>query len=77
MSDDKLSGEPDFLLHSDFAPAHCAKTTSKWLADCGITVLEWSANLSELNPRENLCSIVRRKMRDTKPNNTNELKATI
>ncbi len=35
------------------------------------------ANSPDLNPIENLWSIVKRKMRDTRPNNADELKATV
>ncbi len=36
------------------APAHSAKTTSKWFADHDITVLDWPANMPDLNPIWNL-----------------------
>ncbi len=32
------------------APIHTAKTTSKWFADNDITVLDWPANMPDLNP---------------------------
>ncbi len=32
------------------APAHSAKITSKWFADLDITVLDWPANIPNLNP---------------------------
>ena len=59
------------------APAHIAKTTSNWCTDHGITGLNWPANWPDLNSTENLCCIVKRKMRDTRPNHTDELKAAI
>ncbi len=31
------------------APAHSAKTTSKWFVDHDITVLDWPANIPDLN----------------------------
>ncbi len=37
----------------------------------------WLANLSDLNPIENLWVIVKRKMRDTRPNNADDLKTAI
>ncbi len=46
-------------------------------ADHGVTVLEWSANSPDLNPIENLWGIVKRKIRDTRPNNADDLKATV
>ncbi len=76
-SADKLYGDADFIFQQDLAPAHTAKGTKSWFNDHGITVLDWPANSPDLNPIENLWSIVKRKMRDTRPNNADELKATV
>ncbi len=43
----------------------------------GVTVLDLTANSADLNPIENLWGIVKRKMRDTRPNNADDLKAAI
>ncbi len=40
-SADKLNGDANFLFSRTLAPAHSAKTTSKWLSDHDITVLDW------------------------------------
>ncbi|KAL0173563.1 hypothetical protein M9458_029531, partial [Cirrhinus mrigala] len=74
---DQLYGDADFIFQQDLAPAHSAKATSTWFKDHGIPVLNWPANLPELNPIENLWGIVKRKMRHARPNNAEELKATI
>ncbi|KAL0146566.1 hypothetical protein M9458_058213 [Cirrhinus mrigala] len=63
----KLFGNDDFIFQQDFAPAHKAKTTSTWFNSHGITVLDWPANSPDLNPIENLWSIVKRKMREQRP----------
>ncbi len=76
-SADKLYGDADFIFRHDLAPAHTAKGTKSWFSDHGVTVLDWPANSPDLNPIENLWGIVKRKMRDTRPNNTDELKATV
>ncbi len=76
-SADKLYGDADFIFQQDLAPAHTAKGTKSWFNDHGVTVLDWPANSPDLNPIENLCGIVKRKMRDTRPNNSDDLKATV
>ncbi len=45
--------------------------------DHGIPVLNWPASSPDLSPIENLWGIVKRKMRYARPNNAEELKATI
>uniref|UniRef100_A0AAY5KSN5 Tc1-like transposase DDE domain-containing protein n=1 Tax=Esox lucius TaxID=8010 RepID=A0AAY5KSN5_ESOLU len=74
---DQLYGDADFIFQQDLAPAHSAKATSTWFKDHGIPVLNWPANLPDLNPIENLWGIVKRKMRYARPKNAEELKATI
>ncbi len=76
-SADKLYGDADFVFQQDLAPAHTAKGTKSWFNDHGVTVLDWPANSPDLNSIENLWGIVKRKMRDTRPNNADELKATV
>ncbi len=76
-SADKLYGDADFIFQQDLAPAHTAKGTKSWFNDHGVTVLDWPVNSPDLNPIENLWSIVKRKMRDTRPNNADDLKATV
>ncbi len=74
---DKLYRDADFIFQQDLAPAHTAKGTKSWFNGLGVTVLDWPANSPDLNPRENLWSIVKMKMRDTRPNNVDDLKAAI
>ncbi len=74
---DQLYGDADFIFQQDLAPAHSVKATSTWFKDHGIPVLNWPANTPDLNPIENLWGIVKRKMRYARPNNAEELTATI
>ncbi len=76
-SADKLYGDADFIFQQDLAPAHTAKGTKSWFNDYGVTMLDWPANLPDLNPIDNLWDVVKRKMRDTRPNNADDLKAAI
>ncbi len=68
---DQLYGDADFIFQQDLAPAHSAKATSTWFKDHGIPVLNWPVNSPDL------WGIVKRKMRYARPNNAEELKATI
>ncbi len=76
-SADKLYGDANFIFQQDLAPAHTAKGTKSWFNDHGVTVLDWPANSPDLNPIENLWGIVKMKVRDTRPNNADDLKAAI
>ncbi len=75
-SADKLYGDADFIFLQDLTPAHTAKGTKSWFNDHGVTVLDWAANSPDLNPIENPLGFVK-KMRDTRLNNTDDLKAAI
>ncbi len=76
-SADKLYGDADSIFQQDLAPAHTAKGTKSWFNDHGVTVLDWPANSPDLNPIENIWGIVKRKIRDTRPNNADDMKATV
>ncbi len=58
LSADKLYGDADFISQQDLAPAHTAKDNKSWFNDLGVTVLDWPANLPDLNPRKNLWGIM-------------------
>ncbi len=53
-SADKVYGDADFIFQQELAPAHSAKGTKSWFNDHGVTVLDCSANSSDLNPIGNL-----------------------
>ncbi len=72
-SAEKLYGDADLIFQQDLAPAHTAKGTKSWFNDHGVTVLDWPANSPDLNPIENLWGIVR----DTRPNNADDMKTAI
>ncbi|KAJ7335540.1 hypothetical protein JRQ81_013481 [Phrynocephalus forsythii] len=76
-SANELYGDADFIFQQDLAPAHTAKSTKTWLSDHGITVLDWPANSTDLNPIENLLGIAKRKIKDMRPKNAAELKAIV
>ncbi len=68
-SADQLFKDADFIFQQDLASAHTAKSTKSWLND-------WPANSPDLNI-ENLWGIVKKKMRNNRPKNADELKATV
>ncbi len=68
-SADQLFNDSDFIFQQDLAPAHSAKSPKSWLNDHGVGVLDWPANSPDLNPRENIWDIVKRKMRNKRPKN--------
>ncbi|KAK3540776.1 hypothetical protein QTP86_001585 [Hemibagrus guttatus] len=70
-SADQLFEDADFIFQQDLAPAHTAKSTKSWLNDHGVGVLDWSVNSPDRN------RIVKRKMRNKRPENADELKATV
>ncbi len=76
-SADQLFKDADFIFQQDLAPAHTAKSTKSWLNDHGVGVLDWPANSPDLNPIENpienIWGIVKRKMRDTRPNKADDM----
>ncbi len=76
-SADQLFKDADFIFQQDLAPAHTTKSNKGWLNDHGVGVLDWPANSPDLKPIENLWGIVKRKMRNKRPKNANELKATV
>ncbi len=76
-SADQLFKDADFIFQQDLAPAHTAKSTKSWLKDHDVGVLDWPENSPDLNPMENLWGIVKRKMRNKRPKNADELKAAI
>ncbi len=76
-SADQLFKDADFIFQQDLAPAHTANSIKSWLNDHGVGVLDCPVNSPDLNPIDSLWGIVKRKMRNKRPTNADELKATV
>jgi hypothetical protein len=75
----KVIGGPFWIFQQDNATIHVANSTWEWFLENGIHIMDWLANLLDLNPMENLWAILCRSVyADGKVyTNITELKAAI
>ena len=67
----------DYLFQQDNDPKHTAHINKNYLRNKGYKVLPWVSQSPDLNPIENLWSILDDNMKDRKPQNETELFDTI
>uniref|UniRef100_A0A674DE09 Tc1-like transposase DDE domain-containing protein n=1 Tax=Salmo trutta TaxID=8032 RepID=A0A674DE09_SALTR len=71
-------GDEQCLFQHDGAPCHNAKVITKWLGEQNINILgPWPGNSPDLNPIENLWSILNRRVDKQNPTNSDKLQALI
>ena len=72
-SAERLFGETDYIFQQDNDPKHKANLNMKWLEGNVNSVLTWPPQSPDLNPIENLWSILDFNLRFRKPRDTTEL----
>jgi transposase len=67
----------EHFLH-DGAPCHTAKVVTKWLADEGVSVIApWPGSSPDLNPIENLWTVMKRRVAAHNPTSLDNLKEVV
>uniref|UniRef100_A0A8C1CKD1 Uncharacterized protein n=1 Tax=Cyprinus carpio TaxID=7962 RepID=A0A8C1CKD1_CYPCA len=71
-------GDDPCIFQHDGAPCHKAREIKKWLEDHCIETLDpWPGNSPDLSPIESLWSVLRRRVDEQKPKNSDQLRELI
>ena len=74
---EELFPDDDYMFMQDNDPKHTAKVVQRWMRDKINTIDWWPANSPDLNPIENLWSILNRRCRHRTCNNRQSLFETL
>lgn len=67
----------EWTFVQDNAPCHVSKATKQWFSDNGIRIMQWPANSPDLNPIENLWSVLKQKLLRTGSLSKQNLEANV
>lgn len=76
-SAEDLFGENPYIFQQDNDPKHTARINKQWLVDNNITTFAWPSQSPDLNPIENLWSILDSRLKNRAPNTAAELFQTL
>ena len=69
----ELFPNSDYIFQHDNDPKHTARLNKRYLESKLIPVMSWPAQSPDLNPIENLWSILDRKLKDRRASNEDDL----
>lgn len=67
----------NFIFQNDNDPKHTGRAVKQFFQEENINVLPWSSQSPDINPIENLWSLVKKTIHDCKPKNLDGLYFTI
>ena len=73
-SGQKLELGSDWMIQQDKDPKHTSKETRTWFENNKIKVMKWPRLSPDMNPTENLQNSLKKRVRERRPKDLNEVK---